>query len=216
MLDYDFKNKSVFICASPHLFVRDQDEDDPIVTEGCISFVTEHGFFAALGHNENPNSLPYEEAGVYALPEDEEEPLLAGQVLCSTPAGIYGAFYDDYTPPVVAQLEIAALQDLEADTAAELWMPIESGELHVFKGTIVALFPDKPHPVLFLVQDESFPGASFGSSGSVIVQGGKLVAILAGANDDPATLLYCTSAEQMAEDLGRMMLELATTEEGTE
>ena len=128
---------------------------------------------------------------------------------------MYGALYDDYTPPVFSKLKVAPLDSLKADAPAELWMPIGVGEPRVFRGKIAALFPDKLHPVLFEVQDDLFPGAQFGCSGSVIVQDGRMVAVVAGANENPATLLYCTSAEQMAVDLYHMIFEFDEQEEST-
>ena len=105
----------------------------------------------------------------------------------------------------------APLDHLTADAPAELWMPIGVGKPKVFQGKIAALFPGKPYPVLFEVQDPLFPGARFGCSGSVIVQDGRIAAVVAGSNENPATLLYCTSAEQMVVDLYRMVHDFAIT-----
>lgn len=210
---FDFEKDEVFLSAMQYLFVRIQKGRGTMLSEGCVSFVTQHGFFAALGHSEDSDALPYEGAELYAQHSEEEDPPQAGRVLRSTPSGAYGALYDDYTPPVFSQLKVAPLDRLKADAPAELWMPIGVGEPRVFRGKIAALFSDKPHPVLFEVQDDLFPGAQFGCSGSVIVQEGRIAAVVAGANENPATLLYCTSAEQMAVDLCRMIFEFAEQEE---
>lgn len=210
---FDFEKDEVFLSAMQYLFVRTQKGRGTMLSEGCISFITQHGFFAALGHNEDPDALPYEGAELYAQHSEEDEPPQAGGALRSTQSGVYGALYDDYTPPVFSKLKVAPLDSLKADAPAELWMPIGVGEPRIFRGKVAALFPDKPHPVLFEVQDDQFPGARFGCSGSVIVQDGRIAAVVAGGNENPATLLYCTSAEQMVYDLHRMMYELAVTEE---
>lgn len=205
-------DKEFLLCGTQYLFVRTEKGKGTMLSEGCVSYVTENGFFAALGHNEEPEAIPYLEAELYAQHTDEEPPQ-AGRVLHSMSSGVYGTFYDDYTPPIFSRLKIAPLDSLVAAAPAELWIPVGSGEPFVFKGKIAALFPDKPHPVLFKVGDPVFPGAQFGCSGSVIVQNGKIAAIVAIANENPTTLLYCTSAEQMAVDLERMIYEFAVAED---
>lgn len=207
------ENKEFLLCGMQYLFVRTEKGKGTMISEGCVSFSTENGFFAALGHNEDPEAIPYLGAEIYAQHTDEVEPPQAGRVLCSMPSGVYGAFYDDYTPLVFSRMKIAPLDSLITDTPAELWMPVGSGEPFVFKGKIAALFPDKPYPVLFEVHDSVFPGAQFGCSGSVIIQNGKIAAVVSGANENPATLLYCTAAEQMAVDLERMIYEFAVAED---
>ena len=213
---FDFEKDEVFLNAMQYLFVRTQKGRGTMLSEGCISFITQHGFFAALGHNEDLDALPYKGAELYAQHSEEEEPPQAGRVLRSMPSGVYGALYDDYTPPVFSKLKVAPLNRLKADAPAELWMPIGVGEPRVFRGKIAAIFPSKPHPVLFEVQDDLFPGAQFGCSGSVIVQDGRIAAVVAGANENPATLLCCTSAEQMAVDLYRMIFEFTEQEESND
>lgn len=209
---FDFEGKEVLLSATQYLFVRAQKGSEALLSEGCVSFVTENGFFAALGHNESTGTIPYVDAELYAQRTNDDKPTQAGRVLYSAPSGLYGAFYDDYTPPVFAKFRIAPLVKLKVGTPAELWMPIGAGAPNVFRGKIAALFPDKPYPILFATQDSLFPGAQFGSSGSVIIQNGKIVAVVAGANKNPAHLLYCTSAEQMAIDLWHMVYELSVTE----
>lgn len=201
------------ICAAKYIFVRKGQSDVILLSEGYISFVSSQGFFAALGHNECNTSTPYTNAELYAQDKISDEPIQAGRVLLSHPTGVYGAFYDDYKPPVFSQMAVAAPSELSIGAPAELWMSVGAGEPQVFKGRIVALFPGKPHPVLFEVTDNRFPGASFGSSGSVVVQSGKIAAVVAGANKNPARLLYCTAAEQMLIDLKDMIRKLAASED---
>lgn len=205
--------KSVLLSAMQYLFVRVQKESGAILSEGCVSFVTSQGFFAALGHNEDKDSPPYMDAELVAQHIDSNEPIQAGKVLLSQPSGLYGAFYDDYEPPVFSRLQVAPMQDIIAGKPAELWMPLGTGEPRVFRGVVAALFPDKPHPVLFEVTDSLFPGATFGCSGSVIVQDEKIVAVVAGANSNPAKLLYCTAAEQMLIDMKDMIHKLSASED---
>lgn len=208
------QTNEVLISAKQYLFARSQNDNDFLLTGGCISFFTKTGFFAALGHNEEPEALSYEGAEVYAQPSDCGDLEQAGRVLRSTPSGIYGAFYDDYAPSAIDKLTIAPLEELKADEPAELWMQTDSDVKTVFHGKIAALFSDKPFPVLFEAMDESFPGATFGCSGSVIVQDGRLAAVVAGGNENPANLLYCTSAEQMIRDLDCMLQDIATAPVG--
>lgn len=207
--------ESVFLSAIQYLFVRTQKESGAILSEGCVSFVTSQGFFAALGHNEDRDSPPYMDAELVAQHIDSNEPIQAGKVLLSQPSGLYGAFYDDYEPPVFSSLQVASMQDIIVGKSAELWMPIGTSEPRVFRGVVAALFPDKLHPVLFEIIDSLFPGATFGCSGSVIVQDGKIVAVVAGANSNPAKLLYCTAAERMVDDLTQMIHELSISEDTT-
>lgn len=205
--------ESALLCSTTFLFLRMDSEKNTIVSEGCMSFITQQGFFAALGHNEEDTSIPYLNAELFAQSSAADEPIQAGRVLLSRPTGVYGAFYDDYKPPVFSQMAVAALSELSIGAPGELWMSVGAGEPQVFKGMIVALFPGKPHPVLFEVTDNCFPGASFGSSGSVVVQNGKIAAVVAGANKNPARLLYCTAAEQMLIDLKDMIHKLAASED---
>lgn len=203
---------SVFLSSTQYLFLRASKGDDTIASEGYISFFTPQGFFAALGHNESNPSIPYADAEVCAIGSTSDELIQIGRILVSQPTGIYGAFYDDYEPPILNIMPIVALSDIEASAPAELWMTDVSGTLRVYSGVIVVLFPDKQYPVLFEVTDDQFPGASFGSSGSVVVQAGRIAAVVAGANTYPARLLYCTSAEQMMMDLKAMIQELVGLE----
>ena len=113
--------------------------------------------------------------------------------------------------PVFSKIKVAPLDSLKTDAPAELWMPISVGKLRVFRGKIAALFPDDPYPILFEVQDPLFPGAQFGCSGSVIVQDGRIAAVVAGANENPAALLYCTLVEQMVADLYCMVHDFSIT-----
>lgn len=205
--------ESVLLSTMQYLFVRVKKESGAILSEGCVSFVTSQGFFAALGHNEDKDSPPYINAELVAQHIDSNEPIQAGKVLLSRPSGLYGAFYDDYEPPVFSRLQVASMQDIIVGKPAELWMPIGTGEPRMFRGVVAALFPDKPHPVLFEVMDSLFPGATFGCSGSVIVQDGKIVAVVAGANSNPAKLLYCTAAGQMLMDMKDMIHKLAASED---
>ena len=207
----------IYLCSVRHLFARTAvDKPEATLSEGCVSFTTSQGFFAALGHNEDIGAISYEGSELYATHLNSDAPFQAGKVLCSRPSGIYGAFYDDYTAPVHSKVDAAALHDLKIGEPAELYLPDENGKLRVIQGRIVALFPDKPHPVLFEVDDLRFSGVTEGCSGSVIIQGGRLAAVVAGANEDPAVLLYCTSAEQMVNDLKTMIYEIATGNEGEE
>lgn len=199
---------NVFLCSSRYLFTPSPSDNTLAYLEACISFVTEYGFFAAIGHKSDSDvSHP----GVEVYSHDDESGILlqAGQVLCSTTTGTYGAFYDDYTPPVFAKAKIASLDSIKINSEAELWMPVKKNSPQRFLGKIVAIFPDKPFPVLFKVEDNNFPGATFGCSGCVILQDGSLVAVMAGANENPANLLYCTSAEQMIKDLEKMLRGIA-------
>lgn len=197
----------ILLCASRYSFAP-TEKNLPIYSESCISFVTEHGFFAAIGHNSD-NEVLYHGAEVYSHDDETDILLQAGQVLCSTTTGAYGAFYDDYTPPIFAKAKIASLDSIRINSEAELWMPLKRNFPQRFLGKIVAIFPDKPFPVLFKVEDDNFPGATFGCSGSVILQDGNFVAVMAGANENPASLLYCTSAEQMIKDLEKMLRGIA-------
>ncbi len=205
----------IYLCSVKHLFVRAAvEKSEETISEGCVSFITSQGFFAALGHNEEPGAIPYDGSELYAFQPNSEEPVQAGKVLCSKPSGVYGAFYDDYFAPVRSKMGVAELRDLKIGEPAELYLSDENGKLSVIQGRIVALFPDKPHPVLFEVDDSRFSGATEGCSGSVIIQGGRLAAVVAGANENPAVLLYCTSAEQMLSDLKEMIYDIATGNEG--
>lgn len=203
----------IMLCSKQYQFNRINSGSDTVVSEGCVSFFTSQGFFAAMGHCVCNESIPYMGAELYAQDNISDEPIQAGRVLLSRPTGVYGAFYDDYKPPVFSQMAVAALSKLSIGAPGELWMSVGAGEPQVFKGMIVDLFPGKPHPVLFEVTDNCFPGASFGSSGSVVVQNGKIAAVVAGANKNPARLLYCTAAEQMLIDLKDMIHKLAASED---
>ena len=201
-------NINVFLCSSRYVFTPSLSDNTLTYSEACISFVTEHGFFAAIGHNSD-NKLSYLRTEIYSYNKVSDALVQAGQVLCSTSTGVYGAFYDDYSPTVFAKVQIASLDSININSEAELWMPVKNSSPQSFRGKIVAVFPDKPYPVLFNVEDDNFPGATFGCSGSVILQNEKLVAVMAGANDNPAILLYCTSAEQMITDLEKMLWDIA-------
>lgn len=208
---WNFDEDEVFLCSTAHGFVRSPEEKEPIFSEGCISFFTD-SFFAAMGHDEEDGMPSYEDAEVYAE-HKSGKPFQAGRVLSSRASGLYGAFYDDYRPEAIKRVKIAQLNSLKENTPAELWLSTDSGKPKAFRGEIVALFPDKPFPVLFEVRDKRFPGATTGSSGAAIVQNGRLVAAVAGANENPATLLYCTAAEQMLVDLYGLLDDIVSNPE---
>ena len=201
--------RQYYISSERYLFERTAG-DDMLLSEGYISFVTEHGFFAALGHNEDAQSPSYEEAELFEISSTGKELFQAGRVLKSCTSGVYGAFYDDY--PVRYQRKIDLQRELCVGSPAELWFFPTPKHPIVYEGEIVAVFPEKPHEVLFQVKDKTFSGASFGFSGSIVVQQNKLVAVVAGANEYPATLLYCTSARQMEIDLLNMIYDLSQDE----
>lgn len=187
----------VSVYAAPSLFVCFADGKD-VMREGCIAFGT-RDFFAALGHGEAPQAVPYKGAEVYSSAGNP-----VGRIISSSSEGIYGAFYEEGEEPLCVQnATLSFFSHLEIGKA-ELVIPID-GKVERFNGRIVALFEGKPHPVLFEVCDESFPGAGFGSSGSVIMQNGKIAAVVAGANEYPSKLLYCTSAEQMVSGINKAM-----------
>lgn len=111
---------SVFLSSAQYLFLRTDENDDTIASEGCISFFTHQGFFAALGHNESDTSVPYTDAEVCAIGSASDELVQAGRVLVSQPTGVYGAFYGDYEPPILDIMPIAALCDIEIGAPAKL------------------------------------------------------------------------------------------------
>ena len=191
----------VNICADLHLFVNSEN-GRTAMREGCIAFVTEEGMFAALGHREKDGDISYVGSDVYSAITGDD----VGQVLHSTETGVYGTVYEGCNMNIVDSMEVASFDEIEEGNA-EMIMPF-FGKAHRFNGNIVALFKGKPHPVIFEADRGEFPGASFGSSGGVITQNGKLIAIVAGANENPANLLYCTSAEQMVNDLNTYILSL--------
>lgn len=206
-------SQTYHLCSSRFLFVRRGEGDDAAVTAGCVSFTTEYGAFAALGHGEGDGKATYADSEVYACPAPGEDPVGVGVVLRSEESGLYGAFCDE-PPETFASMSIAPLDSLRAGAPAELWMPPEgSVKPRVYRGKIAALFPDKPFPVLFEADDPKFPGASWGSSGSVVVQDKKIAAVVAGANETPGSLLYCTAAETMAEAMWKMVVDACEGEE---
>lgn len=84
---FDFEKNEIFISAMQYLFVRMQKGRRAMLSEGCVSFATQHGFFAALGHNEESDAPPYEDAELYAQHSEEDEPPQVGRVLRSVPSG---------------------------------------------------------------------------------------------------------------------------------
>ena len=176
-----------------HHFVNDEPG---ALTSGVISFCDENGIFSALGHGpEHPMDM----AVVYEEYHAETGKVSGdvGAVLHADERGIYGAYYDGLQPPTRGVYPVLPFLEIREGPATMLF-PVGSDRREA-PGEIVALFPGKPYPVLFLL-GKGQRSVTGGVSGCVILQDGKLAAVVAGGETDPGKLLYCTAAEDMLLD----------------
>lgn len=177
----------VYLCSTPYTF-RKLDKEKTATVEGCISFFTKEGYFAALGRMEKDGSIE--------VFDGEEN---AGFVLNGRAFGTYGAFYEDYTPGKSKKMRILSFENIEQGEA-ELWIPGEKG----FVKKLVEITPKSPTYIECKPDEEEKLLES--ACGAVIVQDGKIAAIVTEYNTENG-VYNCVSAARVAVPLACIVQE---------
>ena len=199
------------ICARQYLFVKHLKKFDGQGTEffeGVVSFVTDDGYFAALGHSDEHAYLEKGGIDLYAQHGDLDEPEVAGWALRLFTTGIHGKLADEYVPPIECKMKVMPTQDIQLDSA-EVWMPLLASEPIRYSGKIVVLPKNTMDSIVFEADEANIIGIHRGIQGSVIIQNGKIVAIVRSVSGNR---LECVSAQLVAVDLFRTIYEQSFAE----
>lgn len=202
------------ICARQYLFVKHLKKFDGQGTEffeGVVSFVTDGGYFAALGHSDEHAYLEKGGIDLYAQHGNLDEPEVVGWALRLFTTGIHGKFADEYMPPIECKMKVMPPQDIQLDSA-EVWMPFLASEPIRYSGKIVTLARKPTDAIVFEANERNLIGIHRGIQGSVIIQNGKIAAIVRSVNGNK---LECVSAQLVAVDLFRTIYEQSFAEENT-
>lgn len=171
---------------------------DMMLHEGVISFYDEKSrSFAAFGHPviEENNTLPQEATVLSFL--DDNAGQFSGAVTRNTFYGCFGSFLPEYTPYVYKKTKLIHPDDIKEGKAVLLMLD-ETNSLTEYESTIS--FVEDFFPILISVYDEDFKGANSGVSGSVVLQNGKIAAIVcAGNKEENSDMFYATSAYEVAQ-----------------
>lgn len=195
------------VCARQYLFVKHLKKFDGQGTEfseGVVSFVTDDSYFASLGHGKDYACLEKGAIDLYAQHGDIDDPEVIGWALRASSTGIHGKFADGYTPPLECKMKVLPIKDICLDSA-EVWMPFLASDPIRYTGKIVELPKESVmDSIIFEVDEPNIIGIHKGIEGSVIVQDGKIAAVVRSMNGKH---LECVSAELVAADLFRTMYE---------
>lgn len=215
MKQHKFHNIDTYelgVYARQYLFIKHLKKFDGHGTEffeGVVSFVTDDGYFASLGHSEDHAYLEKGAIDLYAQHGDADESEVIGWALRTSPTGIHGKFADGYVPPVECKMKVLPIKDIHLDSA-EVWMPFLASDPIRYTGKIVELPKESAMgSIIFEADEANIIGIHKGIEGSVIVQDGKIAAVVRGVNGKH---LECVSAELVAVDLFRMMYEQSFVE----
>ena len=216
MKKHEFHNIDTYelgVCARQYLFVKHLKKFDGHGTEffeGVVSFVTDDGCFASHGHSKDHAYLEKGAIDLYAQHGDIDEPEVIGWALRASPTGIHGKFADGYVPPIECKMKVMPIKDIRLDSA-EVWMPFLSSDPIRYTGKIIALPKESAmDSILFKADEPNIIGIHKGIEGSVIVQDGKIAAVVRRVSGKH---LECVFAELVAVDLFRMMYEQSFIEE---
>ena len=173
-----------YLCCHPYTFGKFKKGEDLTEFPGYISFITEDGYFAALGHSEN---YSYLEDGCIEIFDGENAVGFVSQMRVSC---VYGSFYDDHKIHKSNKIRIAPFNAIE-NGKAELWI---SGENGFIKKTVEITANSPVYITCKLSEGEN---ADKDIDGAVIVQKGKAVAVVSGY-DEENDVFSCTSASRVA------------------
>lgn len=173
----------LYLCSRPYTFGRFRKGEGLNRFPGCISFITEDGYFSALGHDEN---YSYLKEGCIEIFDGDDT---TGFVMQMRTSGVYGSFYDGQKFSKDTKMRIAPFSSIESGKA-ELWLPSESG----FVKQQVEIKPNSP--VYITCKLSSSKKNSTSIDGAVIVQNGKAIAVVS-EYDAENDVYNCISASRV-------------------
>ena len=185
-------SEDFFLCNRPHEFIKFKKGTDVESIQGCVSFLTEDGYFSALGHEED---VRYIESGAIEIFDGDDN---LGFAFKTTPAGLLGAFYNSekYKGD---KMKLRLFEDIEPGDA-ELWLPTYDGDFEKIPVELKLISPD----CIECKRGKSrkaFPKVHI--DGSAIIQDGKIAAVISGY-DASRDVYTCISAEDTARELFSM------------
>lgn len=199
-------HQKVGLCSTPCVTAQFIEGGSLEYGEGCISFATEDGYFAALGHGVNKASINNGCFEFFTGHPDAPDTAQAGWAIRSMPAGTFGCFFGDYSPLIITSMSVAPHLQVKPGPA-ELWIADKSGTVHKYEGTLSVEDISSVRPFIFAAESSS-PLPFSCLDGSVVVQDGKIAAVIAGAYAGGNQKFVCVAAEYMLVDLTRMMYEI--------
>lgn len=198
-----FLKKEFSVVSIPYGFIFDMEQNispETEIIEGVISVYDEKNrTFASLGHPviTKNDEMPQEAIVVSFVGENAGQ--MVGTVTENTFVGCFGKFIPEYTPPIYARMKIMHPSDIKEGNATLLMLD-KTKTLKEYEGKLS--FRKEGFPLLFYVENENFKGANEGSSGSIILQDGKITAIVcAGDKQKDAHKLYAITAYEMVQTM---------------
>lgn len=188
----DIYNEEFVLFDRNVAFLKYKKGEQSAEFDGCISFATAEGHFAALGHGEDVKYIT--DGFLEAIDGDDS----IGYAAKTTSYGIYGWFYKDCFYPQGIKMKIKPFADLEVGVA-ELWIPNEGDGF--LRKKVKLDFGDIKR-IECSVIGEALENTNI--DGAVITQGRRLVAVVSGY-DEIRGAFTCVSAETVAADLMRMI-----------
>ena len=195
--------KDFSVVGVPYGFVFDMEQEfspDMKLNQGVISVYDENTrSFAAFGHPiiEDDNYMPQEAVVLSFIGENSGQ--FAGKVTRNTFVGCFGEFVSEYVPPIYKKMKLMYPNDIK-EGKATLLMLDDTNTLKEYESTLS--FNEEGFPLLISVDDKDFKGASKGASGSVVLQDGKITAIVcAGNKGENADVFYGITAYEVVENM---------------
>ena len=168
------------VCGRPYAFLFDMDykgsDSEILLYEGIIGFYNPASRkFTAFGH---PVLEEEKDVGQKALVfevEEQKAGKLVGDIYKNTDGGCFGKFREGYKPFEYASMKVMPLGRIHEGTACLLMLD-ENHQMVEYTGNMT--LKKNGFPVELVVTDENFPGAGPGCSGSIVLQDGKIAAIV--------------------------------------
>lgn len=195
--------KEFYVVGVPYGFIFDMEQEfspDIKLNQGVISVYDEKSrSFAAFGHPiiEEDNNMPQEAMVMPFIGDDSGQ--FTGKVTRNTFVGCFGDFVSDYIPPTYDKMKLMHPGDIKEGEVVLLMLD-DANTLKEYESTLS--FNEKGFPLRITVNDKEFKGASKGVSGSVVLQEGKIAAIVcAGNKKENADVFYGITAYEVVKTM---------------
>lgn len=194
-----FLKKEFSVVSIPYGFIFDMEQNispETEIIEGVISIYDEKSrTFASLGHPIITKNDEMPQEGVVMSFVGENAPQMVGTVTENTFVGCFGKFIPEHTPPIYTRMKIMHPNDIKEGNATLLMLD-KTKTLKEYEGKLS--FRKEGFPLSFSIENENFEGANEGTSGSIILQDGKITAIVCARDKQKgANKLYAITAYEM-------------------
>lgn len=195
----DIFDEHFSLCPHTVKFTKFGKNLEHVEFDGCISFSTDDGYFAALGHGDDEEYIDHG-----CIEFSDEDDTVRGFATRTMPYGLYGSFYED-CESMRWRLKILPFPEVtEGD--ARLLLPDGDGDFSEIPVTLNPICVT--HIDCRLSEDLKTKSSIYGA---VIVQHGKIAAVVS-EYDKENKKYICVSSEISAADLARMVYEQKVAE----